>query len=207
MKKLIALFAMCTLIAVAASANIFSDLTSSGKNTELDINYYLMPINTMTIDNSGEKINRQAFFGLSADFNIFLVTSKTFDAGILLGGSFDTGYDFGVSLAPSIRITIADHSSFLIAPGLKLGIPVGKITVSGEEKWLAGINLNFNANLGYRFWLINNDSSHFGIALGANLGCPIPGLMLQTPKIKNGFYTNFYVGVAYNIGDRGFDTN
>lgn len=229
-KKIIISFIFCILFVFSTFAN-----------TEIAMNLYAMPIvNFFNLryaapEDTQTKLNwtigRALGIGYDHEVSYFIGSPTSFldlgiNTGFALGGSFggketkdgeaknfSTG-DFSLSfMVGSIaRFNLGVRHSFVIASDLRTQL---RFDTGGDDapfKTETAWDLAVDLDLGYRFWFVNRQDYSFGLSVGANLACPLVGVLTRVEEASNtekstnynynGFETKIYLGIVFNTGTR-----
>lgn len=178
-------------------------VTSAMANTEIDLNYYLMPVISRTVKypNSDykETWSYPAFFGLESNFNFFFgKNAGIFDVGLNLDVGFHavtgkvkikdnngnvstnpdpfSGVGGFLSLGPVFRFTPVNIVSVTLIPGLQFGADwaVNNINKDYKEAFI-DYNVAFSFNAAAKIWLLNKTGFHLGLNVGADVDIPFAG--------------------------------
>lgn len=190
MKKIVVFITLVTLA-----------VTSVMANTEIDLNYYLMPVISRTIKYSDYKTTRfyPSYFGLEPNFNFFFGKKPGFfDMGLNLdmglhaitgpmkikdknGNIYEQKDPFAgvggfVSAGPVFRITPIDIVSISFVPGMQFGFDLAYRNLNKiNENGFIDYNIAASLNAATKIWLLNKTGFHLGLNVGADVDFPFSG--------------------------------
>ncbi|MBQ0002428.1 MAG: hypothetical protein KBT21_02710 [Treponema sp.] len=134
-----------------------------------------------------------------------------------------SGFDLDFLIGPAVRFNFGPRHSVVINPAFGFGVlsmSDGKISGNENSKTeIFGFSIDLALDVGYRFWVLNTNGFHLGIAAGCNFVFPVVAFVAQDEKIKKngqwvgsgrtelspfvgGVKPQIYLGVALNFGDR-----
>lgn len=191
-------------------------VTSVMANTEIDLNYYLMPVMSRTIKspNYQESYSYPSYFGLEPSFNFFLGKNPGFfDMGLNLDMGLHAitgkmkikdrngnvreqpdpfaGIGGFISVGPVFRLTPISIVSVSFTPGIQAGFDVAyKNLNKASEYGFLDYNIAVSLNAAAKLWLINKTGFHLGLNAGADVDIPFTGSWREGLGNKVGNWTS-----------------
>lgn len=217
MKRLLAVLFAAVLAAGTVSAN--TEITShiygaviSERDTEGDVTLeFDTPIGFE--DQFGFYFGSPAEFldlGMSVSVGMDFFWDSTMKVGAIeLSELDDSGMDLYCTVGPAVRFNIGDRHSIFVSPGLGYNMLIS--TADGYDLIISEVDFNFD--IGYRFWLVNITGFHFGFSAGYDISVPLfgtAGFYFDhyddiNRDLTGGSIGKFYLGVAFNFGDKSPD--
>ncbi len=126
----------------------------------------------------------------------------------------NSGYDFSVAIGPVFRVNLGRRNSLFFFPGAQFNyrtvdVKTNSLGVKIKQKER---NVAFNLDAGYRFWFLCTENYLMGLNFGVDWTLPISSYCKYAVDRESTLYREtelrifkFYVGLSFNIGQRGVD--